>query len=148
MLERTLVFLKPGVLQRRIAGEVISRFERKGLKIIALKLIRMDRAAAEAHYAEHRGRDFYDKLVDYTVSGPVAAMVLEGEGATALVRALAGPTSVGEAPPGTIRGDYAATTRINIVHASDSPESAEREIPRFFAPAEICPWDDGNAEFF
>jgi nucleoside-diphosphate kinase len=148
MIERTLVFLKPGVLQRRIAGEVISRFERKGLKLTALKMLRMDRAAAEIHYAEHKGRDFYDKLVEYTVSAPVVAMVLEGEDAAALVRALVGPTSVLEAPPGTIRGDYAARTRLNIVHASDSAASAEKEIPRFFSPAEICPWDDGNAGFF
>jgi nucleoside-diphosphate kinase len=145
MVERTLVFLKPGVLQRRIAGEVISRFERKGLKLVALKMLRMDRAAAETHYAEHKDRDFYDKLVEYTVSAPITAMVLEGENAIALVRALAGPTDVLKAPPGTIRGDYAAQTRLNIVHASDSSESAEREIPRFFSPTEIFAWDDGNA---
>jgi nucleoside-diphosphate kinase len=147
-MERTLVLLKPGVLQRRIAGELISRFERKGLKIIALKLLRMDRSLVETHYAEHRGRDFYDKLVEYTLSGPVAAMILEGEEAIALVRRLAGPTNLLEAPPGTIRGDYAARTRLNIVHASDSPASAEREIPLFFRADEICPWEDGNREWF
>ncbi|MDR1636617.1 MAG: nucleoside-diphosphate kinase [Treponema sp.] len=147
-MERTLVLLKPGVLQRRIAGEVISRFERKGLKIVAFKLLRMDRSLVEAHYAEHRGRDFYDKLVEYTLSGPVAAMILEGEDAIALVRRLAGPTNLLEAPPGTIRGDYAAQTRLNVVHASDSPASAEREIALFFRPGEICPWEDGNGEWF
>jgi nucleoside-diphosphate kinase len=147
-MERTLVLLKPGVLQRRIAGEVISRFERKGLKIVALKLLRMDRSLVETHYAEHRGRDFYDKLVEYTLSGPVAAMILEGEEAIALVRRLTGPTNLLEAPPGTIRGDYAARTRLNIVHASDSPASAEREIALFFRPGEICPWEDGNGEWF
>jgi nucleoside-diphosphate kinase len=147
-MERTLVLLKPGVLQRRIAGEVISRFERKGLKISALKLLRMDRSLVEAHYAEHLGRDFYDKLVEYTLSGPVIAMILEGEEAIALVRRLAGPTNLLEAPPGTIRGDYAARTRLNIVHASDSPASAEREIALFFRAGEICPWEDGNGEWF
>jgi nucleoside-diphosphate kinase len=147
-MEKTLVLLKPGVLQRRIAGEVVSRFERKGLKIIALKLLRMDRSLVEAHYAEHRGRDFYDKLVEYTLSGPVVAMILEGEEAIALVRRLAGPTNLLEAPPGTIRGDYAARTRLNIVHASDSPASAEREIALFFQEREICPWEDGNGDWF
>ena len=140
--------LKPGVLPRRIAGEVISRFERKGLNIIALKLLRMDRALAEAHYAEHKGRDFYDKLIAYTLSGPVAAMILEGEEAIAVVRRLAGPTSLNEALPGTIRGDYAACTRLNIVHASDSPASAAREIALFFKSEEIHQWQDGNGEWF
>jgi nucleoside-diphosphate kinase len=140
--------LKPGVLQRRIAGEVLSRFERKGLRIIALKLLRPDRALVEAHYAEHKGRDFYGPLVEYTLSGPVIAMILEGEEAIAAVRRLAGPTNFNEAPPGTIRGDFAARTRLNIVHASDSPAGAEREIALFFSPAEICPWEDGNAPWF
>jgi nucleoside-diphosphate kinase len=143
-MEKTLVLLKPGCLQRRIAGEVLNRFERKGLKIIALKLLRMDRAMAEAHYAEHRGKDFYDKLVEYTLSGPVVALILEGEEAISVVRRLVGPTSLGDALPGTIRGDYAARTRLNIVHASDSPASAERECALFFRPEEICLWEDGN----
>jgi nucleoside-diphosphate kinase len=148
LTEKTFVMLKPGVLQRRVAGEVLCRLERKGLKIIALKLARMDRALAEAHYAEHRGRDFYAKLLDYTLSGPVIAMVLEGEEAIAVVRRLAGPASLAEAPPGTIRGDYAARTRLNVIHASDSPAAAEREIKLFFKPEELCPWEDGNGEWF
>jgi nucleoside-diphosphate kinase len=147
-MERTLVLLKPGVLQRRIAGEVLSRFERKGLKISALKLLRMDKPLVEAHYAEHRGKDFYNKLVEYTLSGPVVALILEGDEAIALARRLAGPTNLLDAPPGTIRGDYAAQTRLNIVHASDSPTSAEREIALFFEAHEICPWEDGNREWF
>jgi nucleoside-diphosphate kinase len=147
-MEQTFVMLKPGVLQRRIAGELLNRFERKGLKIVALKLLRMDRGMVETHYAEHRGRDFYEKLVEYTLSGPVIAMVLEGEEAVAVVRRLAGPTNLLEAPAGTIRGDYAARTRLNIVHASDSPASAEREIALFFKPEEFCPWDDGNRDWF
>jgi nucleoside-diphosphate kinase len=147
-MEKTLVLLKPGVLQRRIAGEVICRFERKGLKITALKLLRIDRSLAAAHYAEHLGKDFYDKLIKYTLSGPVIAMILEGEEAIAIVRRLTGPTNLLDAPPGTIRGDYAAQTRLNIVHASDSPASAEREIALFFRADEICPWEDGNREWF
>jgi nucleoside-diphosphate kinase len=147
-MEKTFVMLKPGVLQRRIAGEVLGRFERKGLKILALKLLRMSRGQAETHYAEHRGRDFYEKLVEYTLSGPVIAMVLEGEEAVAVVRRLAGPTNLLEAPAGTIRGDYAGRTRLNIVHASDSPASAEREIGLFFGPEEFCPWEDGNQDWF
>jgi nucleoside-diphosphate kinase len=147
-MEKTFVMLKPGVLPRRITGEIISRFERKGLRIIAIKMLRMDRGMAESHYAEHKGKDFYDKLVEYTLSGPVIAMILEGEDAVALVRRLAGPTDVRESPPGTIRGDYAARTRLNIVHASDSSESAARETGLFFKEGEICRWEDGNSPWF
>jgi nucleoside-diphosphate kinase len=147
-MERTFVMLKPGVLQRRIIGEVLGRFERKGLKIIALKVLKMDRAMAETHYAEHRGKDFYPKLVDYTISGPVIALILEGTGAIALVRRLIGATDIAESLPGTIRGDFCASTRLNIVHASDSAESAAREIAHFFKPEEIFDWEDGNAQWF
>jgi nucleoside-diphosphate kinase len=147
-MERTFVMLKPGVLQRRIVGEILGRFERKGLRIIACKLLRPGRSLVEAHYAEHQGRDFYEKLVGYTLSGPVLALALEGEGAVAAARRLAGPTSFNEAPPGTIRGDFAAQTRLNIVHASDSPGGAERELALFFDPADFCPWEDGNAPWF
>jgi nucleoside-diphosphate kinase len=147
-MEKTFVMLKPGVLQRRITGEVLSRFERKGLRIIALKLLRMDRAMVEAHYAEHRGKDFYEKLVDYTLSGPVIALILAGEGAIARVRRLTGATDILESLPGTIRGDFAGSTRLNIVHASDSPESARREIALFFDPGETHDWEDENARWF
>jgi nucleoside-diphosphate kinase len=147
-MERTFVMLKPGILQRRIAGEVLNRFERKGLKITALKMLQMDKKMVETHYAEHKGKGFYDRLVEYTLSGPVIAMVLEGEDAIALVRRLVGPTDIREALPGTIRGDYAARTRLNIVHASDSPESAARETALFFSPEEICSWEDGNSVWF
>jgi nucleoside-diphosphate kinase len=147
-MERTFVMLKPGVLQRRIAGEVLSRLERKGLKIIALKMIKMDAPMAETHYAEHRGKGFYENLVAYTISGPIIAMVIEGEGAIGMVRRLTGATDVTESLPGTIRGDYAGSTRLNIVHASDSPESAAREIACFFTGAEIFDWEDGNVQWF
>lgn len=126
----------------------MARFERKGLKITALKLLRINQAMAEAHYAEHRGKDFYDQLVDYTISGPVIAMILEGEDAVAVVRRLTGPTDFHKAEPGTIRGDFAAQTRLNIVHASDAPASAAREIALFFKPEEIIPWEDGNEKWF
>jgi nucleoside-diphosphate kinase len=147
-MERTFVMLKPGVLPRRIVGDVIDRFERKGLKITALKLLRLDTAMAEAHYAEHKGKDFYEKLVEYSVSGPVIVMVLEGEDAVIMTRRLAGPTSNLESEPGTIRGDYAACVRLNIVHASDSRESAARELALFFKKEEIVSWEDGNTQWF
>jgi nucleoside-diphosphate kinase len=147
-MERTFVMLKPGVLQRRIAGEVLNRFERKGLKIIALKIVRMDQAMVEAHYAEHKGKDFYEKLVDYTLSGPVVAMILEGEDAITAVRRLVGPTDIQNSQPGTIRGDFAYRTRLNIVHASDSTAGAEREMALFFRPGEIVEWEDGNGQWY
>ncbi|HOK00169.1 MAG TPA: nucleoside-diphosphate kinase [Termitinemataceae bacterium] len=147
-MERTFVMLKPGVLQRRIVGEVLHRFERKGLKIIALKMMHLSEELVKTHYKEHEGKPFYEKLIAYTTSGPVIALIIEGEGVIATVRRLVGPTDVTAALPGTIRGDYAYQTRLNIVHASDSPEAAEREIKLFFEPEEIHPWEDGNARWF
>ncbi len=147
-VERTFAMLKPGILPRRLVGEVLSRIERKGLKIIALKLTRIDRTLAERHYAEHLGKAFYDKLIDYTVSAPVVAFVLEGEDAIGKLRRLCGPTDVKESLPGTIRGDFCFTTRLNIIHASDSPESAAREIGLFFAEGELHPWSDGNDAWY
>jgi nucleoside-diphosphate kinase len=147
-MERTFVMLKPGVLPRRIAGEVLGRFERKGFKIVALRMLKMGRSLAETHYAGHKGKEFYEKLLDYTVSGPVIAMILQGEGAVARVRRLAGATDADESAPGTIRGDFAGSTRLNIVHASDSAESAGREIALFFRESEIFDWEDGNENWF
>ena len=143
-VERTLMMLKPGVLSRRILGEIIGRIERKGFDIVGMKLLRVSRALAEIHYSEHRDKNFYKELVDYIVSGPVVAIVLEGECAIRRLRMLCGPTRVDEAPPGTIRGDYAMRTNLNIVHASDSSEAAEREICLFFVPTELVGWKDGN----
>lgn len=140
--------LKPGVLPRRIVGEVIRRFERKGLKIVALKLLQLNKALAELHYAEHQGKDFYQKLIDYALSGPVIAMILEGGNAVSMVRRLAGPTEITDSLPGTIRGDFAACTRLNIVHASDSSESALRETALFFKDEELCSWEDGNVQWY
>ncbi len=146
-VERTFTMLKPGVLARRVAGEIITRIERKGFVIRAVKTLRIDRALAEAHYAEHRGKDFFDRLVTYITSGPVLAMVLEGDGAIAMLRKLCGSTKAEEAAPGTIRGDYGMHTNLNIIHASDSPESAAREIGLFFRPEEILEWEDGSHDW-
>jgi nucleoside-diphosphate kinase len=147
-MERTFVMLKPGVLQRRIAGEVLGRLERKGLKVVALKMLRIDTPLAEAHYAEHTGKGFYEGLIAYTSSGPVIAMILEGDGVISRVRRLVGATNINESLPGTIRGDFAGSTTLNVVHASDSPESAAREIALFFKDDEIFTWEDGNARWF
>ncbi|MDR1867975.1 MAG: nucleoside-diphosphate kinase [Treponema sp.] len=147
-MEKTFVMLKPGVLHRRIVGEILTRFERKGLKIVALKLIQLDEARARSHYAEHADKAFFYDLATYIVSGPVIACVLEGTDAVAMVRRLIGPTKVQESLPGTIRGDYAYATQLNIVHASDSKASAQRELAIFFNKDEIYEWEDGNAEWF
>lgn len=143
--QQTYVMLKPGTLQRRIVGEIISRIENKGLRIEALKLMRISRKTAQEHYAEHDGKPFFNDLIEYITSGSVVAMVVAGEDAISRVRLLAGATKVEQAQPGTIRGDYAAVTTKNIIHASDSPESAAREIGLFFDPDEIQPFDDPNA---
>ncbi len=146
-IERTLAVLKPGVLSRRIAGEILSRLERKGFDIVGLKLLRISRQLAERHYAEHKSKAFFGELVDYIISGPVIAMVLEGDNAIKILRILAGSTSPENAQPGTIRGDYALHTNLNIIHASDSPESAAREIDLFFMPDELIGWKDGNDDW-
>ncbi len=143
--ERSFVMLKPGVLQRRAAGEIISRFERKGLRLIALKMLQMPPALACTHYAAHSDKSFFEDLITYMTSAPVVAMVFEGDGAISIIRKLCGPTFVDDAPPGTIRGDYAMHTPLNVIHASDSPESAKKEIKLFFKPEEIFPWEDGNS---
>ncbi|HUX38961.1 MAG TPA: nucleoside-diphosphate kinase [Rectinemataceae bacterium] len=143
-IERTYVMLKPGVMQRRIAGEILSRIEKKGLKPIAMKLMNIDRKLAETHYAEHVGKSFFAELTAYITSGPVLAMVIEGDNAIATVRRLCGATKVEDALPGTIRGDFAMHTGMNIIHASDAPASAEREIGLYFKPEEIVSWKDGN----
>ncbi len=132
MSQRTLILVKPDGVQRGIVGDVISRIERKGLKVVALELRTIDADAAHAHYAEHAEKPFFGELVDFITSGPLVAMVAEGERAIEAFRALAGATDPVKAAPGTIRGDYALQVSQNIVHGSDSPESAEREIKIFF----------------
>ncbi|RKY15858.1 MAG: nucleoside-diphosphate kinase [Planctomycetota bacterium] len=136
-VERTLVLVKPDGVARRLVGEVISRIERKGLKIVALKMLKVSREQAERHYAVHKGKPFYESLLAFITSGPVVAMVVEGESAIEVVRNLMGPTSGLKAPAGTIRGDFSLSIQFNIVHGSDSPESAAYEIPIFFDDTEI-----------
>ena len=137
LMERTLVFLKPDAIQRELVGEIISRIERKGFKIVGLKMIRLSEEFARAHYAMHEGKDFYEPLVRYTVSGPIVAMVLEGKNAVSVVRQMMGSTFGSDSPPGTIRGDFALSNRYNLVHGSDSAERAAEEIRRFFKDEEL-----------
>ena len=134
--------LKPGVLDRRIVGAVISRLENKGLKLIGLKLMNISKDLAFSHYEEHKGKSFFNELVSYITSGPVVAMVWEGDDCVSLVRKITGSTKPSEAAPGTIRGDFCSHTNHNIIHASDSDESAVREINLFFKPEEIIDWND------
>lgn len=132
MSERTLVLVKPDGVRRGLVGEVLSRIERKGLRIVAMDLRALDRDAAQAHYTEHAEKPFYGSLVDFITSSPLVALVVEGPRAIEAFRALAGATDPVRAAPGTIRGDYALEVQENIVHGSDSPDSAEREIKIFF----------------
>jgi len=131
-VQRTLVVLKPDAVQRAIAGELLARFERRGLRIAALRLVKVERALAEKHYAIHKGKFFYDDLVKTISASPVVAAVLEGPNAIAVVRAMVGATRPHEAAPGTIRGDYALVGLRNLVHASDAPETAATEIALWF----------------
>lgn len=132
MSQRTLILVKPDGVKRNIIGDVISRIERKGLKVIAMDLRTIHRETAQAHYAEHAGKSFFADVVNFITSGPVVALVAEGERAIEAFRALAGATDPVKALPGTIRGDYALEVGENIVHGSDSPEAADREIKIFF----------------
>lgn len=145
--QSTFVMLKPGVLQRRLVGEIITRIERKGLQLSALKLMTISPELARTHYGEHEGKPFFGDLVEYITSGPVVAMVIHGEEAIPMIRLLTGATKVDQALPGTIRGDFAAVTTKNIIHASDSPESAEREIKLFFGDEPIATWSDPNGDW-
>jgi Nucleoside diphosphate kinase len=140
--------LKPGVLNRRIVGEVISRLEKKGLKLVGLKMMQITPELAAQHYGEHKGKPFYDSLVNYITSGPVVAMVWQGDDCVMLVRKLIGSTSPAESHPGTIRGDFCSHTQHNIIHASDSDESAAREIQLFFKENEIIDWEDNCSSWF
>lgn len=135
--ERTFVMVKPDGVQRGLIGEVVSRLERRGLKIVAMKMLWIDEELARKHYAEHEGKPFFSSLISYITSGPSVAMVVEGESAIQVVRSMLGRTDPKEASPGTIRGDFALFTGRNVVHGSDSPASAEREISLFFSPGEM-----------
>ena len=139
-IERTLVFIKPDGVERRLVGEIISRFEKKGLKIKALKMFKFTREQAEEFYRVHKGKPFFEDLIKFVTRNPVVAMVLEGDNAISVVRLMTGPTDGRQAPPGTIRGDYALSKQENVIHASDSPESAEHEISVVFKKEEIIDW--------
>jgi nucleoside-diphosphate kinase len=131
-VERTLILVKPDAFARGLTGEVIARFERKGLRIVALKHMHVERSLAEEHYAEHREKPFFADLVDFITGGPLVAMVLEGYEAVVAARQVIGATNPLEASPGSIRGDYALEVQTNLVHGSDGPESSAREIGLFF----------------
>jgi nucleoside-diphosphate kinase len=152
-MERTLVLIKPDGVQRGLTGEILARLERKGLRLIAAKVLQMSRDLAERHYAEHKGKDFYKPLIEYITCGPVAAFVLEGLRAVEVVRQMMGPTDGAQAPSGTIRGDFALTKSYNLIHGSDSVETARTEIHLFFKPEELVayersidPWIYGRGE--
>ena len=136
-MEKTLVLVKPDGVRRGLSGEIIARFEKRGLQIVALKLMQISKTMAEKHYAEHVGKPFFDGLVDFITSGPVVAMVVKGDHAIRAVRAMMGATNPLEAVPGTIRGDFALVMSENVIHGSDGAESAVREIDAFFASTEI-----------
>ncbi len=135
--ERTYAMVKPDGVKRGLVGEVVGRLENKGFKIVAMKLMHIPRETAERHYGEHRGKPFFEGLVSFITSGPVVAMVVEGENAILEWRKMMGATNPKDALPGTIRGDFASTIDENVAHGSDAPETAEREIGIFFRPEEL-----------
>ena len=138
MAERTLVLIKPDAMQRRLAGEILARFEQRGLQIRAAKLVLVDEQLAGEHYAEHREKPFFGELVEFITSSPTLALVLEGESAIQVVRTTMGATNPVDSAPGTIRGDLALAMPDNLVHGSDSPESAGREIALWFSDGELA----------
>lgn len=136
-LQRTLVIIKPDGIQRGLVGPILERLERRGLQLAAMRLMQIDRALAEQHYGVHRGKGFFEGLVSYITSGPVVVAAFEGPNAVSVVRATMGATNAAEAAPGTIRGDFALEIGRNLVHGSDSPDSAQHEIALFFKPEEL-----------
>lgn len=140
-MEKTFLMIKPDGVQRGLIGKLVQRFEDKGFQLIGSKLMVITKEQAETHYAEHKEKPFFGELVQFITSGPVFAMVWQGDNVIALSRAIMGKTNPLDAAPGTIRGDYAVHTGNNIIHGSDSPESAEREIANFFKPEELLAYD-------
>ena len=140
-MEKTLVLLKPDAVQRGLSGEIIKRLERTGLKIVGMKLMHVSEELANRHYGEHVGKPFFDGLVGFITSGPIVAMAIEGENSVAIVRKTMGATNPADSPPGSIRGDFGADIGRNLVHGSDSPESAVRELALFFDEGEILSYD-------
>lgn len=147
MTERTLIIIKPGAVQRHLAGEIISRFERKGFKLVAAKFMRIGEDLARRHYSAHEGADFFEPLVKYLSSAPVLVMVWQAEDIIRMARKMMGATFGHDAEPGTIRGDLSCSTRYNLVHGSDSPESAKKEIELYFEPDEIADYEFPDEEW-
>ena len=143
-MEQTLVLVKPDGVQRGLIGEVIGRLEKRGLKLVGMKLLQVDEGLAHRHYGEHVDRPFFPGLVSFITSGPVVAMAWEANNAVEIVRSTMGPTNPAGAPPGTIRGDLGVDIGRNLIHGSDSPESAQRELGLFFQPGEILSYDRSN----
>ncbi len=144
-MQKTLVLFKPDALHRRLAGVLFQRLEQKGLRLAAMKLLKPSRELAEKHYASHQGRSFFDSLLQFMTGGPTLAMVWEGREAVYVVRHLMGPTDGTQAAPGTIRGDFALSVQNNLIHGSDSPESAAREIAIWFKPEELVDYPPFDA---
>ena len=136
-MERSLVILKPDAVQRGLVGTILARLEQRGLKIIGMKLMQIDEGLARTHYAEHEGKGFFNDLVSYITSGPVVVLVIAGENVIEMVRSTVGATNPAKAAPGTIRGDLAVSIGRNLIHASDKPESGEREVANFFQESEL-----------
>ena len=145
MKERTFVMIKPDGVQRRFVGDIIARFEQAGIAIVAMKFLQVSLELAHKHYAIHKGKPFYDGLINYITSGPVLSMILEGTNVINRVRTMVGHTNPAQAQPGTIRGDYAQEIGRNIVHASDAPETAEYEIALWFTPEDIVDYEMNDA---
>src|ERR1044072_1922171 len=136
-MQRTLVLLKPDCVQRRLVGALIQRFEQKGLRLVAMKFVHAGRDLAEEHYAVHKGKPFYESLLQFLTSGPTVAIVWEGRDAVSVVREMMGKTDGAKSAPGTIRGDYGISVQNNLIHGSDSPENAQAEIALWFTPGEL-----------
>ena len=146
-MQRTLIIFKPDTVQRRLIGSILARFEAKGLRVAALKLIQIDRALGEKHYAEHHGKPFFDGLIDFITGGPVVVGVLQGNEAVSVVRTMLGATNGSLAAPGTIRGDFSISKQNNLIHGSDSRESAAREIALYFRPEEVISYEIAGSEW-
>src|SRR5436190_18457070 len=144
-MQKSLVLLKPDCIQRRLAGTILERFERKGLRLAGLKLVQPSRSLAEQHYAVHKGKPFYDSLLQFLTSGPTVAVVLEGREAVTVVRDMMGKTDGAKSPPGTIRGDFGISIQNNLIHGSDSPENAAQEISLWFTSAELVAYQPVDA---
>jgi len=142
--QQTLILLKPDCVHRRLVGTIIQRFEQKGLRLAGMKLVQANRDLAERHYAVHKGKPFYEPLLQFLVSGPTVAMVWEGREAVQVARTLMGPTDGTKAPPATIRGDFALSVQNNLIHGSDSPENARAEIALWFKPEELVSYEPAD----